>query len=193
MQELVKINEMTKQILEIKNQMKLRSSNAVIEAARAGEAGRGFAVVASEIGNLAENSSRTVSEIQEICNVANQSMKNVKLCFENIIYYIEEDISSKFDNISNISDEYAGAVTSIKNTMDTIGNEADTFNKSLTKVREQITNINDASINNSEGLQFIVEKNNETTLVSESISDLSKESQSNANIMKDIIDRFTGI
>ena len=77
--------------------------------------------------------------------------------------------------------------------MDTIGNEADTFNKSLTKVREQITNINDASINNSEGLQFIVEKNNETTLVSESISDLSKARQSNANILKDIIDRFTGI
>ncbi|MBP3817397.1 MAG: hypothetical protein J6H31_03765 [Butyrivibrio sp.] len=61
-----KINSIIEMITSIAEQTNLLSLNASIEAARAGEAGKGFAVVATEIGQLANNSAESTTQIAEI-------------------------------------------------------------------------------------------------------------------------------
>ncbi|WP_417891463.1 methyl-accepting chemotaxis protein [Bacillus alkalicola] len=70
---IIKVNESTaqigtiiKSISDIAEQTNLLALNASIEAARAGEAGRGFAVVADEIRKLAEQSTKSVKDINDI-------------------------------------------------------------------------------------------------------------------------------
>lgn len=60
------INNIVNTIKGISQQTKLLSLNASIEASRAGELGRGFAVVAQEIQKLAQSSSQSAFEVEEI-------------------------------------------------------------------------------------------------------------------------------
>lgn len=67
----------TKVIDDIVFQTKLLSFNASVEAARAGEAGKGFAVVAEEVGNLADLSSRSSHEINELLKNSSQKINSI--------------------------------------------------------------------------------------------------------------------
>ncbi len=51
--------------------------NAAIEAARVGEAGRGFEVVATEIRKMADNSTKSVEEIEEIIGTIKQKVGRI--------------------------------------------------------------------------------------------------------------------
>ena len=188
---LTRINDMAKQILDIANQTNLLSLNASIEAARAGENGRGFAVVAQEIGTLASNSSATAKEIQDICKDINDNIQNVQGCIDDIMGFMEGDVSDKFKEFANIANEYSTSVVEIRDAIGEIEATSNGVVNSVMSIREKMDVIHTASSENEIGVGEIVNKIEQTNQTAEELESVGKANQENAQAISTIVEKFS--
>lgn len=160
-------------IRSIAGQTNLLALNASIEAARAGEQGRGFAVVAEEIRKLAEESSASVSKIDEIIKSVLQEIKaSNDITAEN--YSL---ISSSNANIDQTLVQYGETEKSIQSMIQSIRSMDD-------KVRT-IDAIQDKVLS---GTSIVKELSHKNAVMIEQISATSEEESANVEEITASID-----
>lgn len=173
LQAIQKVNEMADEIINISSQTNLLSLNASIEAARAGEAGRGFAVVATEIGALADQSQKTVGRIQDIIAVSNRSIDHINESFDEVVKYLEEDVIRSYNEFVEGSNTYIDEVQKIKSMIFEINDAIVGLETSIRTIGNNMEAVNESAGYNAAGVQQIVDKNEGTTQISLTISELS--------------------
>lgn len=126
------ITNITSVISDIADETNLLSLNASIEAARAGEAGRGFAVVATQIGKLAQTSSDSVHNIENLISEINVLVKDA--------------VNQAGDSVGNIQSS-GEMVNDALITFDIIFNNIDEVNNLVQQMMEKMEQVDNVAIN----------------------------------------------
>ncbi len=100
------IEDLTNDILEISDQTNLLALNASIEAAHAGDSGRGFAVVADEITKLADSTSKTAKQIQDISKLVIDKVDELAAESNRVIDFLNSKTTSGYDKLVETSNDY---------------------------------------------------------------------------------------
>lgn len=178
-----KISEVVNLITEIASQTNLLSLNASIEAARAGEAGRGFAVVAENIKQLAEQTTSSAADIQDIIHDLEQKSDETVEKTEavnNIVNKQSEDMKQTADILNQV-------ITGLIDKIDSIAVSVENMDKSKENVVDVIGNLSSVSQENAASTE---ETSASTTMAMETVKKIADEAVKLKDIAQELEDRM---
>lgn len=190
MEGISEINKMADGILDIAKQTTLLSFNVTLEAVRAGTAGKGFTVVAREIGELAHTTTETASAISQMCDEINESVEQVRDCFDMVIRFMEQTVMNRFYSFTESAYAYSDSVSDIQQDISKLEQSTDSLKASLSEISENIYAVKEITHENGTAIGMISDKNMDTYKIAGRIQEQSDSNKELITNLEKIIEDF---
>ncbi|MDD3368328.1 MAG: methyl-accepting chemotaxis protein [Lachnospiraceae bacterium] len=184
------IGEMARAISEIAEQINLLSLNASIEAARAGEQGRGFAVVATEIGKLANDTSQTVSRIEETIADVHTAFSSMTEGTSAILSFLKETVTPDYNNFVEIAKQYGNDADAFEEISEKISEMTTSIASIMSEVSEAVQNVAESSQSTADSSGRIMDSVEEVSKIVENVSNMAGEQEQIAEDLNQVVSKF---
>ena len=184
------INQLTGNILNIASQTNLLALNASIEAARAGEAGKGFAVVAEEIRALAESSSKTANDIQDISRFVTAAVAKLALNARQMLDFMGNDVIKDYDSFVEIVNQYEEDADLMSRILGEFAEQAATINVTMHSMNEGIEGVSTTVGESARAVSSVAEDASVLVQAMTQIQDATEDSQRISEELQSEVKRF---
>ena len=185
-----KINELSDVVMAISSQTSLLALNASIEAARAGEAGRGFAVVATEVGNLANQTSETVNNINRVVSEVNDAVGNMTAALTDTVEFLENVVLKDYDSFSEVGQQYNNDAEVFQDSMNRIREAVNSLNGTIREIADEVSGINTTVNEAANGVTNIAGKTSDMAGRTAQNQELVEDCLATVKKLQDISDMF---
>ena len=184
------IKNMAEAISSIASQTNMLALNAAIEAARAGEHGKGFAVVADEVKKLAEESSDSVSKIEDVIGKVQEAFKNLSSDAGDLLKFIDEKVKKDYASYEKTGLQYKKDAELIGSTSSAIADEIAKIGASIDAMNKGLENVSADVEETSSGSEEISGNVSEVSSAVDSMAKLAQEQAEISVKLNGIISKF---
>jgi methyl-accepting chemotaxis protein len=184
------IHVLSNSIMQITEQTNLLALNAAIEAARAGESGRGFSVVADEIRRLAEQSKKTVTQIQDVTEKVIGSVNNLSISSKELLNFMTTDVTKDYEDMLEVTVKYSEDANFVDDLVTEFSSTSEELLASIENILTAIDGVAIAADESASGTTDIAGRVSEVTIKSSEVMEQVIKSKESANNLKAEISKF---
>jgi methyl-accepting chemotaxis protein len=128
-------------------------------------------VVADEIGSLAEQSQKTVVEIQDVTEKVVTAVDNLKNDSERLLRFMETDVTQSYDMFDAVAVKYNEDAQSVDSLMSDFSSTSEELLASIDSILNAISEIGTATTEGANGTSVIAERASNVMVMSGTVSD----------------------